>query len=141
MARLSKRPLRGLHSGALLGSLALVAALQLSHAPGPVVAVNRDEVRILAGEPGTFDPAAGADITTAAVTAQLYETLTTYDAALTLQPALRRAGMSRPTDGVSSSTCGRTWRSRTGRRSPPRTWSVAGSGSSTRTRLHRLPRS
>ena len=47
----------------------------------PVDAADPDEVRILAGEPSTFDPAAAGDVVTAAVTAQLYETLTAYDAA------------------------------------------------------------
>jgi peptide/nickel transport system substrate-binding protein/glutathione transport system substrate-binding protein len=73
---------------ALVGSLGVVAAVLLARAPGAVQAVDRDEVRILVSEPRTFDPAAAGDATTAAVTAQLYETLTTYDAALTLQPAL-----------------------------------------------------
>ena len=54
----------------------------------PARAADPGEVRILAGEPATFDPAGQGDITTAAVTAQLHETLTTYDAALQLQPAL-----------------------------------------------------
>ncbi len=74
--------------GGLVGALAVVAAVLVICAPALVVAVDRDEVRILAQTPGTFDPAAGGDAATAAVTAQLYETLTTYDAALTLQPAL-----------------------------------------------------
>ena len=56
--------------------------------PIPARAATRDDVRILVGEPSSFDPAAQADATTAAITAQLHETLTTYDAALQLQPAL-----------------------------------------------------
>ena len=52
------------------------------------LAAAPDEVRILADQPATFDPAGQGDIDTAAITAQLHETLTTYDAALQLQPAL-----------------------------------------------------
>ena len=79
---------RGRLLAGLAGTLLLVAGIAAAHAPGPVAAVNRNEVRILAGEPATYDPAAAGDVTTAAVTAQLYETLTTYDASLTLRPAL-----------------------------------------------------
>ena len=82
---------RGRLLAGLAGALLLVAGLAAVRAPGPVAALDRNEVRILAGEPGTFDPAAAGDVTTAAVTAQLYETLTTYDASLTLQPALARS--------------------------------------------------
>lgn len=74
--------------GALVGCLAVVVAVLLTGAPGPVDALDRNEVRILAGSPQTFDPAAAGDVNTAAVTAQLYETLTIYDASRTLQPAL-----------------------------------------------------
>ena len=59
--------------------------------PFPIRAAARDDVRILVGEPATFDPAAQSDATTAAITAQLHETLTTYDAALQLQPALAQS--------------------------------------------------
>lgn len=72
----------------LVGSLSLVVAVLLATGPGRVDAVDKNEVRILAGEPSTFDPAAAGDVTTAAVTAQLYETLTLYDASRVLQPAL-----------------------------------------------------
>jgi oligopeptide transport system substrate-binding protein len=54
----------------------------------PARAVDQNDVRILVQAPGTFDPAAQGDAATAAITAQLYETLTTYDASLQLQPAL-----------------------------------------------------
>jgi oligopeptide transport system substrate-binding protein len=53
-----------------------------------VSAATRDDVKILVNEPTTFDPAATGDAGTAAIVAQLYETLTTYDANLPLQPAL-----------------------------------------------------
>jgi oligopeptide transport system substrate-binding protein len=82
-----QRP-RGRLLAGLVGAFLLAAGLGAAHAPRPVAALDRNEVRILAGAPSTFDPAAAGDVTTAVVTAQLYETLTTYDAALTLQPAL-----------------------------------------------------
>ena len=73
---------------ATIVSLAAVAALLVAREAAPVKAINTNEVRILVNPPSTFDPAAGGDIATAAVTAQLYETLTVYDASLTLQPGL-----------------------------------------------------
>lgn len=74
--------------GALVGSLGVVLAILLASGPGGVDALDRSEVRILAATPETFDPAAAGDVGTAAVTAQLYETLTIYDASRVLQPAL-----------------------------------------------------
>ena len=75
--------------GALVALVALaIGLLARGTTPFPTRAADPDEVRILAGEPATFAPAGQGDITTAAVTAQLHETLTTYDAALQLQPAL-----------------------------------------------------
>lgn len=74
--------------GALVGSLAVVLLLVLGGSSARVAAVDTNEVRILVGAPSTFDPAAAGDVSTAAVTAQLYETLTVYDASRVLQPAL-----------------------------------------------------
>ncbi|HEX2626937.1 MAG TPA: peptide ABC transporter substrate-binding protein [Candidatus Limnocylindrales bacterium] len=82
---------RGRVLAGLVGALLLVTGLSAAHGAPPVAALNRNEVRILAGEPSTFDPAAAGDVTAAAVTAQLYETLTTYDASLKLQPALAQS--------------------------------------------------
>ncbi len=65
--------------------LALLAVVLASCAPA--AAADRP-VRILAGEPATFDPAAQGDGGTAAVLAQFYETLTTFDADLQVRPAL-----------------------------------------------------
>ena len=65
-----------------------VAWLLVQAGGGPARAVDRNDVRIFVQPPSTFDPAAQSDVATAAITAQLYETLTTYDAALQLQPAL-----------------------------------------------------
>jgi oligopeptide transport system substrate-binding protein len=99
VARLSRsRPSR-LRAGAILGSIAVVAAVLLAGGWRPAGAANRDEVRILSGPPATYDPAAAGDATTAGVTAQLYETLTTYDASLILQPALA-AGWDVADDGT-----------------------------------------
>jgi oligopeptide transport system substrate-binding protein len=83
--RLPGRP----RAGAILVALAVLCSLVLGQATaGPARAVDKNEVRILVQAPGTFDPAAQSDAATAAITAQLYETLTSYDASLQLQPAL-----------------------------------------------------
>jgi oligopeptide transport system substrate-binding protein len=77
------------HRGILVALVALAVGL-LARGTSPVstLAASPDEVRILAGAPATYDPAGQGDVTTAKVTAQLHETLTVYDAALQLQPAL-----------------------------------------------------
>ncbi len=86
MARLTRS-----RAGAFLIGLALaVVALLAPASNGPAQAAGRSEVRVLVQAPSTFDPAAQSDSGTAAITAQLYETLTAYDAALQLQPALAR---------------------------------------------------
>ena len=69
---------------ALAGAVAQVGG-------GSARAADRNDVRILVQAPGGFDPAAQNDAATAAITAQLYETLTAYDASLQLQPALARS--------------------------------------------------
>jgi len=58
--------------------------------PAPAIgaASRTDEVRILAGEPASLDPAEHGDANSAGIIAQLYETLTTFDPALNLRPAL-----------------------------------------------------
>ena len=68
--------------------LAILATAVLIRGGAPTRAAVPDEVRILVEAPGTFDPAAQSNAATAAITAQLHETLTAYDATLTLQPAL-----------------------------------------------------
>lgn len=68
-------------------TLLLAAALLLVACAGPVGAADRP-VRILAGEPSTLDPAAVGDAGSVAVIAQLFETLTAFDADRELQPAL-----------------------------------------------------
>jgi oligopeptide transport system substrate-binding protein len=67
---------------------AALAGLLARPEVAPTRAANRTDVRILVEKPSTFDPAAQSDSDTAAITAQLYETLTTYDASLQLQPTL-----------------------------------------------------
>lgn len=85
---------------ALVGSLSLVAAVLLAGAANHVAAVDKSEARFLVGTPATFDPAAAGDVDTAAVVAQLYDTLATYDASRALQPALA-ASWDVATDGKS----------------------------------------
>ncbi|HKG56033.1 MAG TPA: peptide ABC transporter substrate-binding protein [Candidatus Limnocylindrales bacterium] len=57
-------------------------------APGVVSAAGKDEVRIVGGEPTTIDPAAQGDVGSAAVSAQLFESLTAMDPGLNVRPAL-----------------------------------------------------
>jgi ABC-type transport system substrate-binding protein len=47
-----------------------------------------DEVRILSGAPSTIDPAAQGDIGSAAISAQLFESVTALDPSLVVRPAL-----------------------------------------------------
>lgn len=71
-----------LRGGAPTGGLASTLGV-----PGAVDAAS-DTVAVYAGAPSTLDPAAEGDSGTAAVTAQLFETLTAFDPGLTLRPAL-----------------------------------------------------
>jgi ABC-type transport system substrate-binding protein len=71
--------------------LALAAALGLGGPTDLARAAARDDVRILAQAPSTFDPAAQADAATAAVLAQVYESVTAFDASRTLRPALAQS--------------------------------------------------
>jgi len=68
-----------------------VAGLLVQAGGGPARAVDSNELRVLVQPPSGFDPAAQSDAATAAITAQLYETLTAYDSSLQLQPALARS--------------------------------------------------
>ena len=80
------------HRGILVALVVLaISLLARGTSPTATRAADSNEVRILAGEPGTFDPALQGDLTAAAVAAQLHETLTVYDAALQLQPALAKS--------------------------------------------------
>lgn len=81
-------------SGVRVALLALVAAAAVAVAslvgviPAAGTAGAGDSVTILSAAPSTLDPAAAGDAGTAAVVAQLYETLTAYDPDLVLRPAL-----------------------------------------------------
>jgi oligopeptide transport system substrate-binding protein len=77
---------------ALLASAVLVLGSVAPAIPvltGPsALAAGRDDVRIVAGEPRSIDPARHGDVGSAAVVANLFETLTAIDPSLTLRPAL-----------------------------------------------------
>ena len=83
----------------LIGVVALiVAATFLISRVGPSVGrpttplaaagSGKGSVTILGGEPASIDPARHGDAGSAAVIAQLFETLTAFDSSLTLRPAL-----------------------------------------------------
>jgi oligopeptide transport system substrate-binding protein len=78
------RPRRA--AGGALAILA-VAGLLLAREIAPARAARTD-VRIAGGTPATLDPAAQADIGSAALSAQLFESLTAFDTNLVLRPAL-----------------------------------------------------
>ncbi len=73
--------------GAAVTGITLVG-LTLAQAVGPVHAAERSDVKIFVSAPTTLDPAAQGDIESAAVAAQVFETLTTFDASLDLRPAI-----------------------------------------------------
>jgi ABC-type oligopeptide transport system substrate-binding subunit len=82
----------GFHVGwrrvGVVRALLVVVAVLVGGCRAPAAGAARDDVRILAARPSTFDPAAAGDVGSAAVTAQLYESLTAFDSSLALQPAL-----------------------------------------------------
>jgi oligopeptide transport system substrate-binding protein len=65
----------------------MLAAIFASCAPLPTGASDRT-VHILAGSPTSLDPAVQGDAGSAAISAQLFESLTTFDSDLHLRPAL-----------------------------------------------------
>ncbi len=76
-----------------IAALLAIVALAIGLAPAvstltPARAASSDELKILSGPPTTLDPAVQGDAGSAAITAQLFETLTTFDTALNLRPAL-----------------------------------------------------
>lgn len=81
-----------MHRRSTLLPLLLLVALLAGCQQGPTAAVGAagdgESARILLGEPTTIDPAAAGDAGSAAIIAQLYETLTTFDTDLTLRPAI-----------------------------------------------------
>ncbi len=68
-------------------TLAMLVTL-LASCGGSTAAGSDRPVRILSGEPSTLDPAAQGDAGSAAITAQLFESLTSFDADLQIRPAL-----------------------------------------------------
>jgi len=70
--------------------LCLLALVVVACGQAPAAASD-GTARILLGAPSTLDPAAQGDAGSAAVTAQLFETLTTFDADRELRPALARS--------------------------------------------------
>jgi len=82
----TRRGRRGAGATLLLVLAGLVAACSPSGAS--TTAAGSSSVTILGGEPVTLDPAVQGDLGSAQVTAQLFESLTAFDATLTVQPAL-----------------------------------------------------
>lgn len=70
----------------LVASLSLLALLA-SIAPS-IAATSDRPVRILTGQPTSLDPAVQGDAGSAAISAQLFESLTAFDADLQVRPAL-----------------------------------------------------
>jgi ABC-type transport system substrate-binding protein len=90
---------RGLWPPGIVGALGAIGviALALLAVPGgtpsgaTTLASGRNEATLLLGTPTSLDPALQGDIGSAAYTAQLYESLTAFDASLTLRPALAKS--------------------------------------------------
>ena len=81
--RLARRPI-------IFGAILVVVGLGWGTAapPATIRAAPPDDVSIFGATPATLDPAAQGDVDSAAVTAQLYESLTALDPTLTVRPAL-----------------------------------------------------
>jgi oligopeptide transport system substrate-binding protein len=71
-----------------LAAVVAVASLVTACSAAPTVGAGRTDARILLGTPSTLDPAATGDAGSAAVIAQLFESLTAFDDERELQPAL-----------------------------------------------------
>lgn len=79
--------------GARLGIIALVALVVaglVGTATTTTTAADRP-VRILTGAAATLDPARAGDAASAGIIAQLFETVSAFDASLTVRPALARS--------------------------------------------------
>ena len=81
----------GLVAAVALGSAAALVIVAAGLGPGRSQAAARDDVRVLAGLPDSIDPAGHGDLGSAAIIAQVFESLTAYDAGLVLRPALARS--------------------------------------------------
>jgi ABC-type oligopeptide transport system substrate-binding subunit len=86
-------PARPRHSRTLaIVAAVAVGATAIFHTDArPAIGAAPDEVTILLGTPATIDPAAQGDIGSAAVSAQLFESLTAFDPGLRIRPALARS--------------------------------------------------
>jgi oligopeptide transport system substrate-binding protein len=82
------RPHRHSRTLALVAAVAVAATTIVNAGPRPATAAGPDEVTILLGAPTTIDPAAQGDVGSAAVSAQLFESLTAFDPGLRIRPAL-----------------------------------------------------
>ena len=80
-----RRPSNRTAAFGLIVSLSLVGGAITTVGPARAA---RGDARIFTGAATTLDPAAQGDVTSASISAQLFETLTTFDAELHLQPAL-----------------------------------------------------
>jgi oligopeptide transport system substrate-binding protein len=92
--RLIRRPRRSrrwrpaLLLAGLLAAVAVLPALRVAPPVSVVRAADANTVRILLGPASDLDPAAQGDIGSAAISAQLFESLTAIDAQLQTRPAL-----------------------------------------------------
>lgn len=92
MASLSPFNSRGRGAWVLVAGLVLLIGTAGSDEFGAVAqGAARSDITIPAGQPTTLDPALQGDISSAAYSAQLYESLTAFDASLILRPALAGA--------------------------------------------------
>jgi oligopeptide transport system substrate-binding protein len=83
------RPVRVAVAAVLIAILAQLVGPFASPAGAPLVrAADPDTVRILIGPAASLDPASQGDIGSAAISAQLFESLTAIDAQLQTRPAL-----------------------------------------------------
>jgi ABC-type transport system substrate-binding protein len=87
-ARLARRVRLGLLAILVATTTAVGAPIARPIAAPAAHAAGEDTVRILTGAAGDLDPAAQGDIGSAAVSAQLFESLTAIDADLQTRPAL-----------------------------------------------------
>src|SRR5579862_7268610 len=65
-----------------------IAILVAGRSPADSAGAPASSVTILGGAPVTLDPAVQGDLGSAQITAQLFESLTAFDASLTVEPAL-----------------------------------------------------
>lgn len=86
----SRRPSVALGLVALLAAALGTAALAGIASRSGAAAATRDDVILLAGKPTSLDPAAQGDAASAAVSSQIFESVTAIDPSLEVRPALAR---------------------------------------------------